>query len=60
MGSADELDIFVDLSLFLSGRCEEAKEDMKGFMHLARGHNVFIEIIYFASRSSVDDQERAV
>ena len=56
---ADELDISMDLSLFLSGRYEEAKEDMKGFVHLTQEHNVLMKMIYFASRLSADDQKRA-
>ncbi len=55
----DELDISMDLSLFLSGRYEDAKEDMRAFVQLAHENGKLIKMIYFASRLSADDQRRA-
>lgn len=56
---ADELDVSMNLSAFLSGREEEARSEMAECFALVRGRGKLMKMIYFADYLSPEQQKRA-
>lgn len=56
---ADELDVSMNLSAFLSGHEEEAKDEMEACFALIKGQGKLMKMIYFADYLSREQQKRA-
>lgn len=56
---ADELDVSMNLSAFLSGREEETRDEMAECFALVKGRGRLMKMIYFADCLSREQQKRA-